>query len=538
MQEVPLSIARLLRFGSTVHGTSTVSTWTGEGVRRATYAEVGSRAAQLAHALRELGVTSDQRVATFMFNNQEHLEAYLAVPSMGAVLHTLNIRLFPEQLVYIANHAQDHVVIVDGALIPLLAKVLPEMTTVRHVVVSGAGDRTPLAIPTVQVHEYDELIAAQPTTFDWPEVDEHDGAALCYTSGTTGNPKGVVYSHRSIWLHSTQVCMTEGFGLTDNETVLAVVPQFHAMSWGLAYAAFMSGASLVMPDRFLQAAPLAAMIAAERPTFAGAVPTIWSDLLRHLDADGGDVSSLREVVIGGSACPPSLMEAFWDRYGIRVVHAWGMTECSPLGSISRPPVTAVDEDAKRAYRITQGRLPAAVEGRLVGPDGEVVPSDGGSVGELEIRGPWVTASYYLDDDPDKFDEGWFRTGDVGVLTGDGFLTLTDRAKDVIKSGGEWISSVELENLLMAHPDVIEASVVGVPDDKWGERPLASVVLVEGAAVDFEGLRSYLGERVARWQLPERWAVIDEVPKTSVGKFDKKVLRRRYADGELDVTTLV
>ncbi len=537
MQEVPLSIARLLRFGATVHGTSTVSTWTGEGVRRATYAEVGSRAAQLAHALRELGVSGDDRVATFMFNNQEHLEAYLAVPSMGAVLHTLNIRLFPEQLVYIANHAQDQVVIVDGALIPLLAKVLPEMTTVRHVVVSGAGDRTPLAIPTVQVHDYDELIAAQPTTFDWPEVDETDGAALCYTSGTTGNPKGVVYSHRSIWLHSTQVCMTEGFGLTDTETVLAVVPQFHAMAWGLAYAAFMSGASLIMPDRFLQAAPLAAMIAAERPTFAGAVPTIWSDLLRHLDANGGDVSSLREVVIGGSACPPSLMEAFWDRYGIRVVHAWGMTECSPLGSVSRPPATALSEESKRAYRISQGRLPAAVEGRLVGPDGDVVATDGESVGELEIRGPWVTASYYRDDDPEKFDDGWFRTGDVGVLTHDGFLTLTDRAKHVIKSGGEWISSVELENLLMAHPDVIEASVVGVPDEKWGERPLASVVLREGAAVDFEGLRSYLGEHVARWQLPERWAVIEEVPKTSVGKFDKKVLRRRFADGELDVTTL-
>ena len=537
MQEIPLSIARLLRFGTTVHATSTVSTWTGEGVRRATYAEVGSRAAQLAHALRELGVTGDQRVATFMFNNQEHLEAYLAVPSMGAVLHTLNVRLFPEQLVYIANHAQDQVVIVDASLIAVLAKVLPEMTSVRHVIVSGAGDRTPLAIPTVQVHEYNELIGSQPTTFDWVMGGETEGAALCYTSGTTGNPKGVVYSHRSIWLHSAQICMTEGFGLTDHSLVLAVVPQFHAMSWGLPYAAFMSGASLLMPDRFLQAAPLAAMIEQERPSFAGAVPTIWSDLLRHLDANGGDVSSLKEVVIGGSACPPSLMEAFWDRYGIRVVHAWGMTECSPLGSISRAPASAVDEAAKKAYRISQGRLPAAVEGRLVGPDGEQVPWDGESIGELEIRGPWVTGSYYLDDDPEKFDDGWFRTGDVGSLTSNGFLTLTDRAKDVIKSGGEWISSVELENLLMAHPDVIEASVVGVPDDKWGERPLASVVLRDGVEPDFEALRTYLSEHVARWQLPERWVVIPEVPKTSVGKFDKKVLRRRYADGEMEVTTL-
>jgi fatty-acyl-CoA synthase len=537
MQEVPLSIARLLRYGSTVHAASTVSTWTGEGARRATYAEVGSRAAQLAHALRTLGVTGDQRVATFMFNNQEHLEAYLAVPSMGAVLHTLNVRLFPEQLVYIANHAQDQVVIVDGCLIPLLAKVLPEMTTVRHVVVSGPGDRTPLESPTVTLHDYAELIAQQPTTFDWPDVDERDGAALCYTSGTTGNPKGVVYSHRSIWLHSTQVCMTEGFGLTDTSLVLAVVPQFHAMAWGLVYAAFMSGASMLMPDRFLQAAPLLAMIEAERPCFAGAVPTIWNDLLHHLEANGGDVSSLAEVVIGGSACPPSLMDAFWEKYGVRVVHAWGMTECSPLGSVSRPPATALTEEAQRAYRITQGRLPAGVEGRLVGPDGGVMARDGESVGELEIRGPWVTGSYFLDDDPEKFDGDWFRTGDVGVLTQDGYLTLTDRAKDVIKSGGEWISSVELENLLMAHPDVVEACVVGVPDDKWTERPLASVVLREGVAPDFEGLRDYLGERVAKWQLPERWTVIDSVPKTSVGKFDKKALRAQYANGELAVTTL-
>ena len=538
MQDVPLSIARLVRYGSTVHAGSTVTTWTGEGTRRATFAEIGAHAAQLGHALRELGITGDERVATFMFNNQEHLEAYLAVPSIGAVLHTLNVRLFPEQLVYIANHAEDRVVIVDGALIPLLAKVLPEMKTVRHVIVSGAGDRTPLAIPTVRVHGYDELIGSQPTTFDWPEVDERDAAALCYTSGTTGNPKGVLYSHRSIWLHSAQVCMAEGFGLTDKERVLAVVPQFHAMAWGLPYAAFMSGASLIMPDRFLQAAPLLAMIEQERPTFAGAVPTIWSELLRHLDANGGDVSSLREVVIGGSACPPSLMDAFWDRYGVRVIHAWGMTETSPLGSICRPPAGVTDEEQLRAYRITQGRISAAVEARLIGPDGEELPWDGASVGELQVRGPWITASYHLDPDQERFDRGWLRTGDVGVLTGDGFLTLTDRAKDVIKSGGEWISSVELENLLMAHPDVVEACVVGVPDDKWGERPLASVVLREGVDPDFEGLRTHLGSGVARWQLPERWVVIEEVPKTSVGKFDKKVLRARYAAGDLDITTLV
>jgi fatty-acyl-CoA synthase len=539
MQDVPLSVARLLRYGSTVHGGSTISTWTGEGTRSETFAQAGARAAQLAHGLRELGVDGDQRVGTFMFNNAEHLETYYAVPAMGAVLHTVNIRLFPEQVVYVVNHAEDHVVVVDATLAPVFAKVLPDMKSVRHVVLAGPGaDAAALDPPEgVTVHLYEELIAGRPTTYEWPDVDERSAAAICYTSGTTGHPKGVVYSHRSIWLHSMQVCMKESFGLSDADRVLVVVPQFHAMSWGLIYAAFMSGASLLMPDRFLQAEPLAKMIEQERPTFAGAVPTIWNDLLHYLDAHGGDVSSMKEAVVGGSACPPSLMRAYEERYGVMIVHAWGMTEMSPLGSVSRAPASATDAAAQMRYRVTQGRVPAAVEARLIGPDGSELDWDGVSVGELEVRGPWVTGAYHRDADPDKFDGGWLRTGDVGTLTADGYLTLTDRSKDVIKSGGEWISSVELENHLMSHPDVVEASVVGVPDEKWGERPLATVVLREGADVGFEDLRDYLGERVARWQLPERWAVIDAVPKTSVGKFDKKVLRQRYAEGGLEVKTL-
>jgi fatty-acyl-CoA synthase len=311
---------------------------------------------------------------------------------------------------------------------------------------------------------------------------------------------------------------------------------FHAMAWGIPYASLMVGASLLKPDRFLQAEPLAAMIASERPTFAGAVPTIWSDLLTYLDANPTDTSSLRQVIVGGSACPPALMKGFEERHDIRLLHAWGMTEMSPLGTIARPPAEATGDEEWR-YRISQGRLVCGVEGRLIGPDGSAMPSDGDAVGELEVRGPWVTASYYLDDDPEKFDGGWLRTGDVGTLTPDGFLHLTDRAKDVIKSGGEWISSVELENALMGHPSVKEASVVGVPDEKWGERPLATVVVREGATVTVAELRDFLAEKVAKWQVPERWAFIDEVPKTSVGKFDKKVIRARYADGQLDVSTL-
>jgi fatty-acyl-CoA synthase len=537
MQETPLSIATLLDFGATVYGTSTVETFTGEGIRTATFAEVAARAAQLAHALRdELGVTGDERVATFMWNNQEHLEAYFAVPAMGAVLHTLNIRLFPDQITYIANHAEDKVLLVDGTLIPLLARVLPGFGTVEHVVVVGDGDVTPLEAAGKRVHRYDDLLAGRPTSYPWPLIEETSAAAMCYTSGTTGNPKGVVYSHRSIYLHSMQVMSPQSFAYTDANKILAIVPMFHAMAWGIPYVALMSGASLVMPDRFLQAAPLVRAIELTRADRAGAVPTIWSDVLNHLDAHGGDISSMKQAVVGGAACPPSLMTAFEERYGMRIIHAWGMTETSPLGCVSHAPA-GVDEEEGWKYRITQGRFPAGVQARLIGPDGAVLPHDGEAVGELEVRGPWITGSYYRDDDPEKFRDGWLRTGDVGTITANGFLTLTDRAKDVIKSGGEWISSVELENHLMAHPAVAEATVVAVPDPRWDERPLAAVVVREGHSVSAGELRDHLSGLIPKWQLPERWTFLPAVPKTSVGKFDKKEVRRAYADGELEVTVL-
>jgi fatty-acyl-CoA synthase len=537
MQETPLSIATLLNFGATFYGTSTVETFTGDGVRTATFAEVAARCAQFAHALRDdLGVTGDERVATFMWNNQEHLEAYYAVPSMGAVLHTLNIRLFPDQIIYIANHAEDKVLLVDGSLIPLLARVLPGCADVEHVVVVGEGDPAPLEPAGKQIHRYEDLLAGKPTTYQWPEIDETSAAAMCYTSGTTGNPKGVVYSHRSIYLHSMQVMSPQSFGYTDANKILAIVPMFHAMAWGIPYAALMAGASLVMPDKFLQAAPLVQMIGLTQADRAGAVPTIWNDVLNHLDTHGGEIASMKQAVVGGAACPPSLMQAFEDRYGMRIVHAWGMTETSPLGSVSHAPAGVVGEE-EWGYRITQGRFPAGVQARLVGPDGTVMPNDGEAVGELEVRGPWITGSYYLDDDPGKFDDGWLRTGDVGTITANGFLTLTDRAKDVIKSGGEWISSVELENHLMAHPAIAEATVVAVPDPRWDERPLAAIVLREGQKAEPAELRAYLAELIPKWQLPERWAFLPAVPKTSVGKFDKKEVRRAYAEGELEVTIL-
>ncbi len=540
MMDVPLLVSRILQHGTTVHASSQVVTWTGDGARRATYAEVGRRAARLAHALRGIGVTGDQRVATFQWNNQEHLEAYLAVPSMGAVLHTLNIRLSADQLRYVANHAEDHVVVVDASLAAPLAALLPGMKTVRHVVVSGSvppETRDALAVPGVDVHDYEFLLADQPDTYAWPELDEREAAAMCYTSGTTGDPRGVAYSHRSTYLHTLQLTTGDFLRISQGDRVLAVVPMFHASAWGLPYAAAMAGADLVLPDRFLQAPHLARVIESERVTAAAAVPTLWTYLLAHLEESRADVSSLREVVVGGSACPPALIEAYEQRHGVRVVHAWGMTETSPLGTVALPPAGLPAGDAMR-YRVTQGRLASSVEARLAGPDGALLPWDGESAGEVEVRGPWVTGSYYGDVDPGRFTEdGWLRTGDVGTLTEDGYLTLTDRAKDVIKSGGEWISSVALENHLMAHPDVREATVVGVPDERWGERPLAAVVLSPEASVDATGLRSHLADRVARWQLPERWAFVAEVPKTSVGKFDKKLVRQWYAEGALDVRTL-
>jgi fatty-acyl-CoA synthase len=536
--DFPLTVGMIMRHGSTVHGDGEVVTWTGDGTRRASYAEVGRRAAQLAGALRGLGVTADQRVATFQWNNQEHLEAYLAIPAMGAVAHTLNLRLPPDQVAWIANHAEDDVVIVDGSLVAGLARAAPEMKTVRHVIIVGpAGNPTDLSAVEAtgkQVHSYHELLAVQPEDFDWPgDIDERSAAAMCYTTGTTGHPKGVAYSHRSAYLHSMGICTGEVLALTAADRILPVVPMFHASAWGLPYAALMAGASLIMPDRFVQAESLIRLIGAQRPTIAGAVPTIWGQVLRHLREHGGDVSSIRQVLCGGSAVSLALIRAFSEELGIEIRQAWGMTETSPLASVATPPVGAQGDDHWR-YRASAGRIVAGVEGRLVGDGDEVLPSDGEAVGEIEVRGPWVTARYYGDAKPTRFHDGWLRTGDVGTIDELGFITINDRTKDMIKSGGEWISSVNLENLLMGHPKVIEAAVVAVPDDRWGERPLATVVIADGEQVSAAELRDHLSGSVPAWQLPERWSFVTEVPKTSVGKFDKKLIRQRYADSALDV----
>jgi fatty-acyl-CoA synthase len=537
MQHYPLTIAEILSYAVRVHGDRTVSTATGDGFRHASYRELGQQAARLANALRRLGVDADQRVATFMWNNQEHLEAYVAVPSMGAVLHTLNIRLFPEQIEFVAYEAEDRIVIADLSLAPILAPVLPRMETVHTVIAVGDGDLSALEASGKTVLRYHEVIAAEPDTFDWPDIDENSAAAMCYTSGTTGHPKGVVYSHRSSYLHSMAVCGGNGMGLSFSDKAFPIVPMFHANAWGLPYAALMAGADLVLPDRFMDAKSLVTLIETQRPTVAGAVPTIWNDVMNHLAADPGhDISSLRMVACGGSAVPVSLMKTFEERHGVQIRQLWGMTETSPMATLAWPPPGAPVE-RHWEIRATQGRPMCGVEARIVADDGTVLPNDGVAVGELEVRGPWITGSYYRNTDPSKFASGWLRTGDVGRIDAQGYITLTDRAKDVIKSGGEWISSVELENHLIAHPQVREAAVVGVPDERWQERPLAAVVLQEGVAVPAEELREFLADKVVRWWLPERWAFVEEIPRTSVGKYDKKTIRARHAEGAYTVVTL-
>ncbi|OMC35112.1 long-chain fatty acid--CoA ligase [Mycobacterium sp. GA-1841] len=536
MQNWPLTITAILRHACGVNGDRTVTTAVGEGrYRTISYSELGEQAARLAHALRGLGVGGDDRVGTFMWNNTEHLAAYLAVPAMGAVLHTLNIRLSPEQIAYIANEAADRVVVTDASLVGLLAPVLPLLETVHTVIVVGDGDTS--ALTGVTVLRWEELLAAQPTEFDWPAIDENSAAAMCYTSGTTGNPKGVVYSHRSSYLHALSTCTGNALDVSCSDTVLPIVPMFHANAWGLPYAALMAGANLVMPDRFMTGPALIELIESQRPTLAGAVPTIWNDVMHCLEKNPGhDVSSLRLVACGGSAVPLSLMQTFQERHGVYIQQAWGMTETSPLATVAKP-LPGVTEEQHWDMRVSQGRPMCGVEVRIVDDAGAPLPNDDKAVGELEVRGPWITGGYYLGRDAEKFDSGWLRTGDVGSIDPHGYVTLTDRAKDVIKSGGEWISSVELENLLIAHPAVLEAAVVGVPDERWQERPLAVVVLQEGASAEPSELREFLADKVVRWWLPERWTFVDQVPRTSVGKYDKKIIRARHADGAYEVFEL-
>jgi len=532
MQDVPLSIGHLFDRAEKYHGHREIVTAVPGGRERTTYAAWAERTRRLGGVLDALGISEQGRVATFAWNSARHLELYFAAPCTGRVLHTLNIRLFPEQLTYIVNHADDEVIFVDRSLLGLLAPLLPTFERLRHLVVMEDGaEVTPVDTGRFELLDYESLLAtADPV--EWAEVDEYRAASMCYTSGTTGNPKGVVYTHRSTFLHTMGVMTVDSLGVRESDVVMPVVPMFHVNAWGLAHAGVAAGASLVMPGADLSGRGLADLIVDERVTVAAGVPTIWMQVLPELE--GRDSSSLRAIPCGGSAVPRALSEAYRTQIGLPLLQAWGMTETSPICAVAHLDVDEqdLDEETKADLRTMVGRINFGVEMRVVDPDdGQPVPWDGEATGELQCRGNWIASSYH--DDPrsgESFTEdGWLRTGDVATVDDRGRIRLVDRTKDLIKSGGEWISSVELENELMAHPGIAEAAVIGVPHPRWSERPLACVVRAPGSEVTAEEVIAHLAGRVAKWQVPDAVEFIDEVPKTSVGKFSKKDLRERFAD---------
>ncbi|MBV8386703.1 MAG: long-chain fatty acid--CoA ligase [Acidimicrobiia bacterium] len=532
MQDYPLALPHIFHRAERMFGSREIVTATATGRERTTYRQWADRTRRLGGALDQLGISADGRVATFAWNTARHLELYFAAPCTGRVLHTLNIRLFADQLTYIVNHAEDEVIFVDRSLIELLWPLVAELKTVRHYVVMDDGKGNVPDDP--RTVDYEQLIGdADPVEFRVD--DENQAAAMCYTSGTTGNPKGVVYSHRSMFLHSMAVLMADALGVSESDVILPVVPMFHANVWGLGHAAPFAGASLVMPGPDLSPGAIAELLESEHVTVAAGVPTIWMGVLPELE--DRDLSSLRKVICGGSAVPRSLSEAYREKVGLPITQAWGMTETSPIASVGHIKSALRDhpEDELADLRASQGLGAPGVDLRIVNPEtGDEVPWDGKTSGELQARGPWIAADYYNDPrSRESFTaDGWLRTGDVAIIDAEGYIRLVDRTKDLVKSGGEWISSVELENEIMAHPKVAEAAVIGVAHERWTERPLACVVPAPGEELTKEEVIEFLTPRVAKWWLPDDVVFIEEVPKTSVGKFSKKDLRDRFAGYKL------
>lgn len=535
MQDYSLTVEAILRRGETYAPHQTIVTRRADSIERITFADLGRNARRLAALLDGMGLPADARVGTFGWNTARHLELYFGVPMSGRVLHTINLRYFAEHITYTINHAEDAAVFVDRSLLPVFAPHLPFIDCVKHVVVMEDGSGVGLP-DDPRIILLDELLATVGDASTSGHVtDERTAAAICYTTGTTGNPKGVLYSHRSVWLHANAGLAAAGAAVTDRDNVLPVVPMFHATAWGLPYTAVLAGAGLTMPGADLSPAGLLSLMESERVTLAAGVPTVWMGMLPLIE--GRDLSSLTRIIGGGSSVPKSLSEGWRAAIGVPITQAWGMTETSPFGAISTlgKAFDDADEDARADTRATAGIALVGVEMRIV--DAETrreLPWDDSATGELEVRGPWVAARYYGTDEPtDEFTaDGWLRTGDIASISALGYMRLVDRTKDLVKSGGEWISSVELENVIMTHPTVAEAAVIAVPHPKWMERPLACVVATAGAVLTREELLEFLGERLERWQVPDDVVFVDEVPKTSVGKFDKKVLRKQFADYQL------
>jgi fatty-acyl-CoA synthase len=535
MMNTPLTMSVLMDRGPALAPNNEIVSKMRDKIHRYTYADLGKRARQLANALAKLGVKRGDRVATLAWNGYRHLEIYTAVPCMGAVLHTLNLRLSTTDLEYIINHAEDSVICVDDDLLPLLEKLEGKIPTVKHVIVMNNTGRTTTSFPNV--HDYEELIAGESTEFTWPEIDENTPMGLCYTSGTTGNPKGVMYTHRSNYLHTITGSLPDMLGLKRDDVIMAVVPMFHANAWGLPYIATMLGLKQVFPGPTMDGASVCQLIQDEKVTFTGGVPTIWMGVMNELQANPGkyDLSSLKEMICGGSCPPRAMIDWMETNLGVNFVQAWGMTETSPLGTVTRLKPKMKDWPREKQLDVKQraGLYGPGLQLRITDDGGDEVPHDGVSMGRLLIRGPWIAATYFKQDPtPDKFPDGWLDTGDVATIDAEGYMAIADRSKDLVKSGGEWISSVDLENAIMAIPGVAEAAVIAIQHPKWDERPLACVVKKPGVELTKEQIYEHLLKNFAKWWMPDDILFIDAVPKTSVGKFDKKVLRQQFAEYQL------
>ncbi len=530
MQDWPLLVHKIIDHASLYHGDREVVSRSVEGpIHRTNYREIGVRARKVAEALNRLGIQPGDRVATLAWNTWRHLESWYGIAGIGAVYHTLNPRLFPDQLVYIANHAEDKVLFFDITFADLVAQIAPKLKNVElYVAMTDAAHLPKANIPNLVA--YEEFIAGCSGTFQWKEVDEKTACGLCYTSGTTGNPKGVLYSHRSNVIHALMAAQTDAQGISNRDTILPVVPMFHANAWALAFTAPMVGAKLVLPGPKLDGPSICELLTDEVVTMTAAVPTVWLALLQYLEQTGKTLPHMKRVLIGGSACPRSMIETFEKKYDVQVIHAWGMTEMSPLGTMAtlKHHIAEMPWDKQLDYKCKQGHPVFGVEMKIVDDNDKEMPRDGKAFGRLKVRGPAVAKGYFRGEGQDAFDaDDWFDTGDVATIDADGYMTITDRSKDVIKSGGEWISSIEIENIAVGHPSVAEAAVIGVRHPKWDERPLLIVVLKPGKTATREELLAYLTGKIAKWWMPDDVQFVEEIPHTATGKIQKTVLRERF-----------